>query len=292
MALFVSLFLAAGADAQGVPPRVFSWIATLQLGEEMAMRSPIAVAAIGDDGLAVAEVVPDARLLEFRRGDGGWSLIRTVSLPSAPADLAHDGERLVIALRKPGGLVALVEGADTVEGLPLDREIIPGHLAAARGGHLLVHDLANDRIVEFGGDLRLVRQADVPAGVTGLATTPSGGFLIALGAEGRIVRYDGNWRSRETWELAPDNGKPAWPSGLYVSANGEALVLDRHGGRLLALDSNGRWIGIGSRRGWDPGLLWFPADVASLTGGLIAVADEGNGRVQIFRRTTAGGVAE
>jgi len=38
------------------------------------------------------------------------------------------------------------------------------------------------------------------------------------------------------------------------------------------------------------GLLLFPAGVARLPGGLLLVADEGNGRAQIFRRSDAGQV--
>jgi hypothetical protein len=278
--------------AQVAPPRIFSWSETLRLEEEMVMRSPIAVTAIGETGLAVAEVVPVPRVLEFRRSDARWSTVREVPLPAAPVDLVHDGKRLVIALREPGGMVSLGDGDEDVQRLALDREIVPGHLSPVRNGNLLVHDLASDRVVELNADLQLVREAEVPLGVTALVATPGGGFLIALGAEGRVVRYDSGWALRDSWDLAPDDGKPAWPAGIVALANGEILVLDRHGSRILALDSNGRWVGLGSRRGWDPGLLWFPADLTSLHRGFVAVADEGNGRVQIFRRTSGGDGAE
>ena len=77
---------------------------------------------------------------------------------------------------------------------------------------------------------------------------------------------------------------PAWPVGLIVEDNGEIVVADRHGGRILVLDTSGRWIGSGSRRGWEPGLLRFPSDIARLPDGRIVVADQGNGRIQLLRR--------
>jgi len=81
---------------------------------------------------------------------------------------------------------------------------------------------------------------------------------------------------------------PAWPTGLAPEPGGNLLVVDRHVGRVLVLDANGQVSGVGSRKGWEPGLLLFPAGLARLPGGLVVVADEGNGRAQLFRRSAQG----
>jgi len=73
-----------------------------------------------------------------------------------------------------------------------------------------------------------------------------------------------------------------------VTPGGEVLVADRHNGRLLVLDATGRPLGQGSRRGFDPGLLRFPSGIALLPDGGIVVTDEGNGRVELFRRIQPG----
>ena len=75
---------------------------------------------------------------------------------------------------------------------------------------------------------------------------------------------------------AAEDFKPAWPVALDVAPDGEILVLDRHGARILMLDSNGRWIGFGSAPGWEPGQLRFPADLTRISNGVLAVADQGN----------------
>jgi tripartite motif-containing protein 71 len=62
------------------------------------------------------------------------------------------------------------------------------------------------------------------------------------------------------------------------------VIVDRHGARLVVLDAEGRIEGLGSRRGRDPGLLLFPAGITALPDGRLAVADQGNGRIQIFHR--------
>ena len=77
---------------------------------------------------------------------------------------------------------------------------------------------------------------------------------------------------------------PAWPVGVLVEDDGEIVIVDRHGGRVQVLETSGRWIGTGSRRGWEPGLLRSPAGLAQLPDGRLVVADQGNGRLQIFRR--------
>ena len=76
--------------------------------------------------------------------------------------------------------------------------------------------------------------------------------------------------------------------GLAAEPGGNLLVVDRHAGRVLVLDANGQVAGVGARKGWEPGLLLFPAGIARLPGGAVVVADEGNGRAQLFRRSAAG----
>jgi len=284
-----TMAFAPAARTQAAPPRIFSWIETVQSEEGLAIRSPVAVTAISERELVVAEATPEPRVLRLRRSGGAWALEGVVPLPAAPVDLVYDGKRLVVALRQPAGLVSL-EGSDrAVRRLPVSREIVPGRIAVASNGLLLVQDLAHDRIVELDGSGKVARQTDLPPGVTALAAVSNGGFVIALAAESRVVRYDEQWREEDSWSLAGDDSKPAWPVALDVAPDGEILVLDRHTGRILALDSNGRWIGFGSRQGWEPGLLWFPADLANVSEGLVVVADQGNGRVQLFRQVGKGG---
>ena len=69
-----------------------------------------------------------------------------------------------------------------------------------------------------------------------------------------------------------------------VQIEGDLLVLDRHGHRLVLFNSKHRFPGTGARRGWEPGLLLFPAAVTAFPDGRIAVADQMNGRLQIYRR--------
>jgi hypothetical protein len=100
-----------------------------------------------------------------------------------------------------------------------------------------------------------------------------------------VLRFDAEGQRTSEWKLPADGPVPAWPSALALEPGGELYVLDRHAGRILLLDNEGRAFGVGSRRGWEPGLLRFPGALTRIEDGRLLVADEGNGRVQLFRRT-------
>jgi len=240
-----------------------------------------------DGEIAVADAF-EPRLLRFRKVGVSWQLAGAVGLPATPTDLAWDGRRYVASLRGGRGLVAF-EGPDlTRRALPLPRGTVPGALAVSTGGGLLVFDHAGGRVLRLDPEGELTGETPVEGHVTALAASASGGFFAAVAAEASLLRFGADGRLDATWTLPPFEQTPAWPVGIVVEPGGDVIVVDRHAGRLLVLDANGDPAGLGARRGWEPGLLWQPAAVARLPNGLIVVADEGNGRAQLFRRVAAG----
>lgn len=286
-ALGVAALLATGARpaaAQAAPPRVLSFLETVKGSEDQSLRWPVAVAAASDEDIAVADAW-GPRLLRFRRVGVSWQLERSVEMPGSPVGLVWDGDRYVASLRQGKGLVTF-EGPELVQrSLPLPRGVVPGPLAVFPGGDLLVFDYAGQRALRLSGDGTKTAEVEIPGQVTGLATSPSGGFFAAVAAQGAVVRISANGSVESTWTLPAHDQRPAWPVGLVAEPGGSVLVVDRHSGRLLLLDGGGRVAGLGSRHGWEPGLLHLPSGIARLPGGLVLVADEGNGRAQVFRRT-------
>jgi hypothetical protein len=276
------------AAAQVGPPRLLAFQDVLKGTDETSLRWPVAVAAASDDEVAVADAF-GPRLVRFRRVGVSWQLDRAVALGGAPVGLAWDGHRYVSSLRQGAGLVAFEETGLVQRPLPLPRGVVPGALAALPGGELLVCDEAGRRVLRLSAEGKLAGEVEIAGQVTALAGSPSGGFFAAVAAEAAVVHVDASGKPDATWKLPAFEQVPAWPSGLAVEPGGTVLVADRHVGRLLVLDALGRVVGVGSRQGWDPGLLLFPAGIARLPGGLVLVADEGNGRAQLFRRTGTGG---
>lgn len=279
------LWILAGfpTTAQPPVPRVLTFMESIKGNEEIELRSPVAVAASSAEELAVADVF-GARLLRFRRVGATWQLEKSIELPGAPVDLTHDGRRWIVSLRQGKGLVAL-EGSELQQrSVPLPPEAVPGAITVFPNGDLLVYDHAGHSVLRLTGDGDLRSRTPVEADITALAATAAGGFLAAAAVEGSVLSFDANGVLSATWKLPSTGEIPAWPVGLAVEPGGDIVVVDRHKGRLLVLDATGRVVGFGSGKGWEPGLLLFPAGLARLPNGHFLVADQGNGRAQIFRR--------
>ena len=286
--LVLASVLTGPLQGQATPPRLYVWSETLTLPEGERIFAPSAVAVASADEILVADGLAEPRLLLFGKQGVSWQLRRTAALPAVAQALTFDGERWIGSLRGGVGLMAFDRVELTARQLTVPPGLVAGTVDATPGGSLLVFDLAAERVVELSPEGDLLREVAVPGYVTGLASDWSGGFLVARADEARVVRFDREWRQSETWPLAAENGKPAWPAALSVDEGSATVVLDRHGGRLMELDVNGRWVALGSRRGWEPGLLFLPSSFDRLPDGAVVVADEGNGRVQIFRRTPSG----
>lgn len=281
-------FSSAPAVAQGRLPRVLALEQSLRGEDENELRWPVAVAAASDEEFAVADAFRP-RLVVFRKTGLAWEAGSSVSLPGTPVGLARGEDRYVVSLRGTQGLIAL-EGPGLLQrriGLPAG--VVPGPLASLPGGRLLVHDSAAERLIVLDPGGKVENEVQVGGGVTALATTASGKIYTAVGAEATVLRHDAQGNPAGTWRLPSDGPTPPWPSGLVVEPGGDVYVVDRHGDRILLLDVGGKPAGLGSRRGWEPGLLRYPRAIARMPGGLLLVADEGNGRVQIFRRTEGDG---
>ena len=161
---------------------------------------------------------------------------------------------------------------------------VPGALAAAADGGLLVYDAAASRVLALNDAGQAAAETAVSGRLTALAAAAGGGFYAVFADQARIVRYGTRGELLGDWQVPGEAPVPAWPDGLVVEPSGDLLITDRHAGRVVALDATGRLTGIGSARGWKPGRLLSPAGIARLSDGRLAVADRGNGRVQIFRK--------
>jgi hypothetical protein len=267
--------------AQTSAPRVMTWETSIRGEKEATLHWPVAIAAASANEIAVADV-SEPRLVVFHRTPTTWKVARTVKLPATPLDVIHDGERYVLSLRQAPGLLA-VEGADyRLRNLAVPQRTVPGVLAEGPSGSILVHDAAGERVLllHAGGEFEVI--GPVAGNVTGLTSTPGGGFIAAFAAEAAVVRYGANGDEIGRWAIPGDGPVPAWPTDVAVHTGGDLVVVDRHNARLLVLDAGGRIVGQGARSGWDAGLLRFPTGLARLADGRFVVADTGNGRVQIF----------
>lgn len=276
------------AEAQSRLPRVMVWEDALRGTEEEQLRWPTAVAARSASEFAVGDAF-EPRLMVFGKVGVSWQLQQTVPLPGPPVALVWDGGRYVASLRRGEGLVAIDGSTFDLRPISLPSGVVPGSLAVTLDRrHILVHDLNKEEVFRLARDGSVSAGTAVASRITGLAATSAGGFYAALGEQSAVLRYDAEGMLETRFEVPGEGPVPSWPIAVTVDAGGVVAVADRHNSRILLFDNEGRILGAGSRRGWEPGLLLFPRAMARLPGGRLVVADEGNGRAQIFRRTDRG----
>ncbi len=274
----------ASAASQSSAKPLFSWQETLYGNEEGKLRWPIAIAVAADDEFAVADAYESRLLLFIDRGGGvGWKQEAVVELPAAPAAIVFDGERYVLSLRQAGSLLVAERPQMRFREIGLAANIVPGALAVTAKKTYLVFDLAGNSILitDAAGDVELSLPVD--GFVTSLAGGAGTDFYAAIADPGEIRRYSAVGELLDRWPVPTFGPSVAWPVGVETRTGGEVVIADRRSHRLLVLETSGRLAGTGSRWGWEPGLLKQPSDLALFPNGRVIVADQGNGRVQIFR---------
>ena len=256
--------------------------------EDVSLRWPVAVAAASDDEVAVADAF-GPRLLRFRQVGVSWQLDRTVPMGAAPAGLAWDGRRYVASLRQGAGLVAF-EGAELAQRrLPLPRGVVPGAMAVGPDGGLLVYDAAKRSVLRLSAEGAVTAEVAVGGDVTALAATAAGGFFAAVAAEGSVLHFDAAGRSTPPGSCPTVEQVPAWPSGLAVGA-GRRPPRRRPSRRARAgprRERPGRRVSGPGRAGSRGCCSSRPGSRACRAASSL-VADEGNGRAQLFRRADPG----
>lgn len=248
-----------------------------------ALRWPVAVASAAADEIVVADAHL-SRLVVFRRIEGGFTEERVVTLPAPPIALTAAGDRYVAALRGESGLAVVERRGFTVGRLGLPQGTEPRGLAAAGDGSILVLDTADGEVLVVTASGGVARRMPAPAGTRSILPAAAGGFFAALPVEGRILACAADGAVRTTIPLPRDGPVPAWPVAIADAGGGRSFVLDRHSGRVLLLDAAGGVSGWFGRRGWEAGALSFPAAIAVLPDGRVAIADQGNARLVVYRR--------
>ncbi len=289
--LIIVALLAAGSlvpvAAQSTLAPALVWQGAINGEESSSLRWPVAVASAVAGEVAVVDA-GTPRLVVFHLVDDRWVARTTVPLPAPPVGLAAAGGRYLLSLRGEAGLLEFDREKWTYRVVPLPSGTVPGALAATPDNGLLVYDDARQLVLRRAGTGSFSSGVPVPGPVRALAAGRGGDFFAAVPHQGVVLHCGADGGELASWPVPGVAPSPSWPVGLAVISGGDLLVLDRTGGRVVVLDARGGARGAGSRKGWDAGLLRYPAGLALGPDGLLAVADQGNGRVQLFRAVAEG----
>lgn len=276
--------LIATAPGMGAAPPLLAWEAALYGSGEGELRWPVDVASAAEGELVVADVQPP-RLVVFREAaDGSWNSARVVELPQPPAALTASGGRYLLTLRGSGGLFAVSRDEWKPQRIPLPTGVVAGDVDGLSPGGAYVQDLLTGEILQVDEGGRVVARIASSRDVTAISASFAG-TLFALDPVAAEIRPLGPGATGLGVRSVPGEvGDPAWPADIAATSAGDLYVLDRHRGRVILLDGTGQVVGVGAREGLEPGLLSYPAALCVMPDGRIAVADQNNGRAQVFHR--------
>lgn len=288
LALFVSGLLSPSSSHAAAPP-ILAWDAVIYGQAEAELRWPVDLASAREGELVVADAY-NPRLVVFREAtDGSWNSERVVPLPEPPASLTAEKGRYLLSLRSSGGLFVVSRETWTLERSPLPAGTLVGALDAGDGSGTYLVDRSSGAVLRLTPDGKVAERFDVKGTPAAIAAGPSNQLFALDAVKASIFPFGPRSELLGVRTVRSEPGRPAWPVDMAVSAQGELYVLDRHRSEVVLLDGTGQVVGTGSREGLEPGLLYYPSAIALLPDGRIAIADQGNGRAQIFHRIGADG---
>ncbi len=247
--------------------------------------------ACDDKGTLVVADTGNGRLVRYSYAEGaakGGTEVRLAQLPYpvrlqlAPSGevYALDGRLHRIARLKADGTFA---GYLDPQGVPAPATLSLRSFRVDASGAIYLLDLFGDRVVVTDAKGAFVRQLPLPEGhgpVSDLAVTAGGDILVldSVRAEVLVARKDA--------AAFTPLGKGfreyvSFPTYLTTDSRGTVYVVDQDGGVIVTLGPDGSYTGRIATLGWKEGQLYYPAQTG-ICGGILAVADRNNSRVQLF----------
>ncbi|MBN2332186.1 MAG: hypothetical protein JXO49_00670 [Deltaproteobacteria bacterium] len=161
--------------------------------------------------------------------------------------------------------------------------VIPDRLAIDQQNNIYCLDLFSGEILKYQPDLSLDAVFALPAGGRGFMDLKlKGDRLWALDGTAKTASVFALDGTREQTISLPTSLQFA--IALEVDQAGALYLLDRHAGTIVVCDRSGRLRYRFMSKGELPGQLAYGAQLLFDWQGNLVVADEGNGRIEIFGR--------
>jgi streptogramin lyase len=224
------------------------------------------------------------RLLSFNKDGEFLNEFNANGQLQAPFDMVKDRE---------GHIWLIEKGRNSLTMIDLENKAVENHSLSFNGQTvfperleqeddiLYVLDKITGQVLALDKDLKVIRNFTCRDGTGFVDFKIRNGSLWAMERDGNMVRFtmDGKPASRVVLEDVV-----RFPYSLEVGPSGIFYVLDRHGGDVAVFDREGRFryrfLTLGQARG----RLYFPIELKFDPWGRLCVVEEGNGRVEIFKR--------
>lgn len=286
MILAVAVFL-LGGPVPGYSAGTWQWLSSLKgqpSGRPMCMPSALYV----DNALERYYVVDarNNRLLSFNKDGEFLKEFNASGQLQAPFDMVKDREDRIWLVEKGRNSLTMIDLQNkAVEQHTLSdggREVFPDRLEW-KDDIFYVLDKATGRVLALDRDLKVIGRFSCRDGTSGFVDFKiRNGSLWAMEMGGKAAccfSMDGKLVSSVAFENVS-----GFPYSFEVGPSGIFYVLDRHEGDVAVFDRNGQFKYRFLTQGQSQGRLYYPIELKFDPWGRLCVVEEGNGRVEIFKR--------
>ena len=285
--IFAMIVLLFGRPVPGYSAGTWQWLSSLKgqpSGRPMCMPSALYV----DNALERYYVVDarNNRLLSFDKDGEFLKEFNASGQLQAPFDMVKDREDRIWLVEKGRNSLTMIDLQNkAIEQHTLSdggREVFPDRLEW-ENDIFYVLDKATGRVLALDRDLKVIGRFSCRDGASGFVDFKiRNGFLWAMEMGGKAVccfSMDGKLVSSVAFENVS-----GFPYSFEVGPSGIFYVLDRHKGDVAVFDRNGQFKYRFLAQGQSRGRLYYPIELKFDPWGRLCVVEEGNGRVEIFKR--------
>ncbi len=150
-------------------------------------------------------------------------------------------------------------------------------------GRLFVLDRLRGAVSLVDDNVKIVKTYQGPAGARGMVDfkIKDDGIWALDGVGGKVYRFNPDGRVGEEIALSKTL---EFPASLEIDRSGRLYILDRHAGTVNVFTPGGRFEYDFLTRGKARGQLWSGAHLLFDWAERLCIVDEGNAKVEIFRR--------
>lgn len=265
------------------------WLWDRVLKQDMvqdAMKMPTALYIDADKELYYIVDSGRNRLLSFNRNGDLLSIFNAGKALSIPFDIVKndaDGVWIVEKGRNSLSYIALKEKKVTPNTLTYKGELVYPDRIEADSDILYVLNKATGNIISYSNKLEALNRfscSECPWGFVDFKIHNQ--KLWALDQANKTIRcFNLNGKLIKTFEL----GKTVnFPVSLAIEKTGFMYVLDRQRRNIVVYDRNGVFKYRFLEKGIARGQLYYPSEIRFDPWGRLCMVDEGNARVEIFKR--------
>lgn len=284
--ILVGLLIAAELPAQTLSP----WKWQLTLKGDKTISNIVRPSALYVDSSRKRYYVVDNgnnRLVSFDFEGKFLSAFNAEGKLKAPADFVRgEGKDLWVLEKGRNSLtkIDLKAKKTTVHKLKhKGRQVYPDRLE--RNNNLFyVLDKASGGVLAFDNAMKVKKSFVCPDCKNGFVDFKiRGDSLWALEQKGKFV-YVFNTKGKKKNKIILDSMHNSFTTSVEVDKSGLIYVLDRHEGSVFVFDAKGKFKYRFLEQGHVREKLYYPTEIKFDSLGRLCIVDEGNGRVEIFRR--------